>query len=67
MQVYQDSDPEQGLRLDANPDGGYDLRYEVIVKRKWYDDDRQYLYPIPAEVIREYTNRGYTLDQNPGW
>lgn len=67
VQVYQDSDPEQGLRLDANPDGGYDLRYEVIVKRKWYDDDRQYLYPIPAEVIREYTNRGYTLTQNPGW
>ena len=67
VHVYQDSDPEQGLRLDANPDGGYDLRYEVIVKRKWYDDDRQYLYPIPAEVIREYTNRGYTLTQNPGW
>lgn len=67
VQVYPEDSPEQGLRLDENPDGGYDLRYEVIIKRKWYDDDRQYLYPIPAQVIREYANHGYTLDQNPGW
>jgi len=65
--VYTDEDAEQGLRLDENPDGGYDPRYEVVVKRVWFDDDRQYLYPIPAEVIREYHNRGYKLDQNPGW
>ena len=67
VHVYPADSPEQGLRLDENPDGGYDPRYEVIVKRKWFDDDRQYLYPIPAEVIREYNNRGYKLDQNPGW
>lgn len=67
VQVYSDTDKEQGLRLDYNEDGGYDPRYEVSVKRVWFDDDRQYLYPIPAEVIREYTNRGYKLDQNPGW
>lgn len=67
VQVFPDDSPEQGLRLDENPDGGYDPRYEVVVKRKWFDDDRQYLYPIPASVIREYENRGYKLDQNPGW
>ena len=67
VQVFPESSAEQGLRLDENPDGGYDLRYEVIVKRKWHDDDRQYLYPIPAEVIREYENHGYKLEQNPGW
>ncbi len=67
VRVYPESSTEQGLRLDENPDGGYDLRYEVIIKRKWYDDDRQYLNPIPAEVIRDYENHGYKLDQNPGW
>ncbi|MCR5519640.1 MAG: RagB/SusD family nutrient uptake outer membrane protein [Bacteroidales bacterium] len=67
VHVYPEDSAEQGLRLDTNPDGGYDLRYEVVVKRKWYDDGRQYLYPIPAEVIREYENHGYKLDQNPGW
>lgn len=67
VHVYPEGSTEQGLRLDENPDGGYDLRYEVIIKRKWYDDGRQYLYPIPAEVIRDYENHGYKIDQNPGW
>ena len=67
VHVYPEDSSEQGLRLDENPDGGYDLRYEVTIKRVWHDDDRQYLYPIPAEVIREYANHGYKLDQNPGW
>ena len=67
VQVLPDSSTEQGLRADANPDGGYDLRYELVVKRKWYDDDRQYLHPIAAVVISEYKNHGYTIDQNPGW
>lgn len=67
VQLFPEDSAEQGLRIDENPGGGYDLRYEVVVKRKWHDDDRQYLYPIPAAVIREYNNRGYKLDQNPGW
>ena len=67
VHVYPENSTEQGLRLDENPDGGYDLRYEVIIKRIWYDDGRQYLYPIPAEVIRDYENHGYKIDQNPGW
>ena len=58
---------EQGLRLDVNPDGGWDLRYELVNKRKWHEDGRQYLYPIPAAIIREYASRGYVIDQNPGW
>ena len=28
---------------------------------------RQYLYPIPAKVIRDYRNAGYTISQNPEW
>ena len=58
---------EQGLRADKNPAGGYDLRYETVQKRTWHDDDRQYLAPVPASIIRDYANRGYKLDQNPGW
>jgi hypothetical protein len=65
--ILPEESVEQGLRLDDNPDGGWDLRYELAVKRKWYNDDRQYLDPIPAAVIREYASRGYKLDQNPGW
>lgn len=67
VQILPEDSVEQGLRLDVNPDGGWDLRYELAVKRKWYNDDRQYLDPIPAAVIREYASRGYKLDQNPGW
>lgn len=65
--ILPEDSSEQGLRLDVNPQGGWDLRYELAVKRKWYNDDRQYLDPIPAVVIREYASRGYKLDQNPGW
>ncbi len=61
-----DSD-KQGLRADANAGGGYDLRYELDLKRKWYDDGRQYLNPIPAQIVRDYANRGYSISQNPGW
>jgi len=67
VQVLPESSPEQGLRADENPDGGYDLRYVFAIKRKWYPDDRQYLDPIPPLVVREYESRGYHIDQNPGW
>lgn len=67
VQLLPDSSRDQGLRADANPAGGYDLRFVFANKRKWYSDDRQYLRPIPAQVIRDYNNRGYKLDQNPGW
>lgn len=67
VQLFPDSSTDQGLRAEANPAGGYDLRFVFARKRKWYSDDRQYLHPIPAQTIREYNNRGYKLDQNPGW
>ena len=65
--VLPEGSTEQGLYADANPAGGYDLRYELSLKRKWYDDDRQYLRPVPAQIVRDYANRGYVIDQNPGW
>ncbi len=67
VQILADASGEQGLRADPNPAGGFDLRYELALPRKWYDDGRQYLHPIPAQTIRDYANRGYEIDQNPGW
>ena len=67
VKIYPVESLEQGLRAVPNPAGGYDLRYELALKRKWYDDGRQYLQPIPAQIVRDYANRGYVIDQNPGW
>ena len=67
VRILPDSSGEQGLRADPNPAGGYDLRFELALRRKWYDDGRQYLHPIPAQIVRDYANRGYVIDQNPGW
>ncbi|MBO7510769.1 MAG: RagB/SusD family nutrient uptake outer membrane protein, partial [Bacteroidales bacterium] len=67
VQIIPDGSDEQGLRADPNPGGGYDLRYELALKRKWYDDGRQYLKPIPAQIVRDYAGRGYSIQQNPGW
>ena len=67
VQILPEGSVEQGLRADPNPAGGYDLRYELALHRKWYDDGRQYLHPIPAQAVRDYANRGYVIDQNPGW
>jgi hypothetical protein len=67
VQILEDSSMEQGLYADPHPDGGYNLRYELSLKRKWYDDGRQYLAPIPAQIVRDYANRGYYIQQNPGW
>ena len=67
VRIIPEGSDEQGLRADPNPAGGYDLRFELSLRRKWYDDGRQYLSPIPAQVIRDYENRGYHIEQNPGW
>ena len=56
-----------GLWAVSNPKGGYDLEHQTVNMRRWYEDDRQYLYPIPAKVIRDYAAEGYTLTQNPNW
>ena len=67
VKILPEESQEQGLHADPNPAGGYDLRYELALKRKWYDDGRQYLRPVPAQIVRDYANRGYVIDQNPGW
>ncbi|NLZ50202.1 MAG: RagB/SusD family nutrient uptake outer membrane protein [Rikenellaceae bacterium] len=67
VHVYADESTEQGLRARVNPDGGYDLEYVLSNKRKFYDDGRQYLQPIPSIIIKDYAARGYTLTQNHGW
>lgn len=65
IRVNQDN---LGLYVEANPAGGLDLVYKIPDgDRHWYDDDRQYLYPIPAKVITDYKNAGYTMTQNPNW
>ena len=57
-----------GLYAEANAVAGYDLVYKTGAgDRYWYPDGRQYLYPIPAKVIRDYRNAGYTISQNPEW
>ena len=59
---------EIGIFLEPNFKGGYSIIYKAGEgNRHWYDDGRQYLYPIPAKVIRDYTNEGYTISQNPNW
>ena len=67
VKLVPDGSEEQGLRAIANPGGGYDLLYELNLRRKWYDDGRQYLRPIPAQIVRDYASRGYSIKQNPGW
>lgn len=67
VQIFPEDSKEQGLRAHVNPDGGYDLEWVLALQRVWWPDDRQYLYPVPPQVIREYAARGYTLSQNPGW
>ena len=67
VQVLPEGSTGQGLRAIPNPAGGFDLRYDLAVPRIWHDDDRQYLEPVPPQIIREYAARGYSLSQNPGW
>lgn len=56
-----------GLWVEQNANGGYDLVHKTVGGRKWYDDGRQYLYPVPAKVIRDYAAEGYKISQNPNW
>lgn len=52
-------DTQQGLTK-----GTYgELTWSDNDPRIWYDDDRQYYYPIPASAIQKNEN----LQQNPGW
>ncbi len=57
-----------GLHAVPNSVSGYDLVYVTAEQdRHWYSDGRQYLYPIPAKVIRDYEAEGYSISQNPNW
>lgn len=67
VQILPEDSTEQGLRAIPNPEGGYDLEFRLALKRIWYPDDRQYLTPVPPQIIREYKAKGYELSQNPGW
>ena len=67
VQILPEDSSTQGLRAIPNPAGGFDLEYRLAVPRIWHDDDRQYLDPVPPQIIREYAARGYSLSQNPGW
>lgn len=52
-------DTQQGLTK-----GTYgELTWSDNDPRIWYDDNRQYYYPIPASAIQKNEN----LKQNPGW
>lgn len=64
IQVGTEAD---GLWIEANEKGGFDLVHKTVGGRRWYEDDRQYLYPIPAKVIRDYAAEGYTISQNAKW
>jgi hypothetical protein bacD2_20761 len=65
IQVNQDG---VGIYAEVNAVSGYDLVYKVGAgDRYWYADGRQYLYPVPAKVIRDYKNAGYTISQNAHW
>lgn len=65
--ILPENSTEQGLRAIPNPAGGYDLEFRLALKRIWYPDGRQYLTPVPPQIIREYKDKGYTLSQNPVW
>ena len=67
VEIHSEDSKSQGLRAIPNPAGGFDLEYRLAVPRIWHDDDRQYLDPVPPQIIREYAARGYSLSQNPGW
>ncbi len=51
----------------GNDASGYDLYWFPGEERVWHDDGRQYLYPVPAQEIRNYEGAGYKLSQNKGW
>ena len=76
VQLLPKGSTGQGLAAKPNPDySGSEaeddrpqiITYQLSIPRIWHADDRQYLHPIPASIIRDYAKRGYTLDQNPGW
>ncbi len=47
-------------------DKGY-VNYHRDVIRYPFNEDRDYLYPIPSDELALYLDRGYKLEQNPGW
>ena len=53
---------ETGLQLTNNA-----LIWKPIQTRYWASDGHLNLYPMRADTITEYTKKGYTLTQNPGY
>ena len=47
-------------------DKGY-VNYHRDINRTAFNEGRDYLYPIPSDQLALYKDRGYVLEQNPGW
>ena len=62
------NDLSSGAGLEAIRNGSvYQLRFDYSRKKNWDANNRLILAPIPQLLVDKYTNRGYTLTQNPGY
>ena len=43
------------------------FRIPTSVSKRYSIEQRHYLEPICTDVISQYTTRGYSIEQNPGW
>lgn len=63
VQIYEIG---QEIKLTNGDKGGY-INYHGNVERIPFNEDRDYLYPIPSDEIELVRAAGYTLTQNPSW
>ena len=56
-----------GLDVTSVSTGGYDLIFKIDSENRVWEGDYRDLAPMPADVMDEYTLRGYKLSQNPGY
>ncbi len=52
------------VTLEGNKSQGYII---PATKIRTFDNDKYYLFPLPADQLRLYKDRNASLNQNPGW
>ncbi|MBQ2913228.1 MAG: RagB/SusD family nutrient uptake outer membrane protein [Bacteroidales bacterium] len=58
---------EDGNILSSNAADMVGFRIPTSVSARYSIEERHYLEPICTDVISQYTTRGYSIEQNPGW
>ena len=65
--VFTGKADEKGNIIESNAADMVGFKIPTSIKKRYSIEPKHYLEPVCNDVISQYTTRGYSIEQNPGW